>query len=250
MPTILLTNDDGINADGIKALYDALKKFCRVYMVAPDRERSASSHSLTIHKPLKVQKISDSIFSVNGTPTDCVAVGATKILPERPALIVSGINHGPNLGDDITYSGTVSAAIEGTIMNIPSIAISLDVGVGSKPFFPTAAQYATTVVKTVLDGSLPYDTFLNVNVPNMPQDRISGIRITRQGKRVYDGSIHETRSPWGEIYYWIGGGTPFWEHGEDTDINAVQEGFVSITPLHLDLTNYKAVELLRRQWKS
>jgi 5'-nucleotidase len=250
MPTVLVTNDDGVYAPGLTALHDSLKELAEVYIVAPDRERSASGHSLTIHKPLKVQRIDESVYSVNGTPTDCVAVGATKILPRRPSLIVSGINYGPNLGDDVTYSGTVSAAMEGTIMNIPSLAVSLDVKHDGTPHFDTAARFAAETAAFILKHSLPYDTLLNVNVPNVAADMIAGTKITRLGKRVYDGSIHETASPWGEIYYWIGGGTPYWEHGEDTDINAVQDGFVSITPLHLDLTNYRAMELLKKQWET
>lgn len=245
MPVILVTNDDGVHSDGLRALHEAVKGLAETFVVAPDRERSAAAHSLTIHKPLKIQEIGDHIFSVTGTPTDCVAVGAEKILPRRPDLVLSGINHGPNLGDDLTYSGTVSAALEGTIMTIPSMAISLAVENSAEPHFETAAHIATKIAEYVLEHSLPFDTLLNVNVPNVRTDEVKGIRFTRQGKRLYEGSIQETYSPWGEKYFWIGGGTPRWEHGEDTDITAVLEGYVSITPLHPDFTNYKAIEFLK-----
>jgi 5'-nucleotidase len=247
MPLILVTNDDGVYSAGIKALHEAISKLADTYVVAPDRERSAAGHSLTIHRPLKIQKVKERVFSVSGTPTDCVAVGVEKLLPERPVLVVSGINIGPNLGDDLTYSGTVSAALEGTIMTIPSIAVSLAVENGSEPLFDTAAEVASHVAQYVLEHSLPYDTLLNVNVPNLRSDQIKGIRFTRQGKRIYEGSIQETISPWGETYYWIGGGTPRWEHAEDTDITAVMDGYVSITPLHPDLTNHKAIQFLRER---
>lgn len=245
MAIILVTNDDGVYSAGLKALHDAVKNMADAYVVAPDRERSAAAHSLTIHKPLKINKIKEKIFSINGTPTDCVAVGVEKLIPEKPALVISGINVGPNLGDDLTYSGTVSAALEGIIMNIPSMAVSLAIENSSVPRFDTAAEVAALVAAYILEHSLPYDTLLNINVPNLKREEIKGFRFTRQGKRIYEGSIQETFSPWGEKYYWIGGGTPRWEHAEDTDITAINEGYVSITPLHPDLTNYKAIDFLQ-----
>jgi 5'-nucleotidase len=174
-----------------------------------------------------------------------------KLLPAKPALIVSGINKGGNLGDDITYSGTVSAAIEGTILGVPSIAVSLFLEENSaNPHYDTAQDYATLAARFVLSNPLPYDTLLNINVPNLPAKDIKGVRFTRQAKRIYNGSINEISSPSGEIYYWIGGGRPFWEHGEDTDMHAIMQGYVSITPVHLDLTNNPAIEWLRDKWKS
>lgn len=245
-PLILVTNDDGVYSEGITALFNAMKEIGDAYVVAPDRERSAVSHALTMHRPLRVERISDYIYTVNGTPTDCVALAINKILQRKPDVVASGINKGANLGDDVTYSGTVSAAIEGTILNVPSFAISL---VGNHPFlFDTAVPYCKIVAKYIIENSLPYDTLLNVNVPNVKLDEIKGVKLTRQGKRIYENSIKDVVSPWGDIYYWIGGGQPYYEHGEGMDIQAVMDGYVSITPLHLDFTNYEALELLKNRW--
>jgi len=246
-PLILVTNDDGVHSPGINALLKAMKEIGDPYLIAPDRERSAVSHALTLHRPLKAEELHDKVFSVNGTPTDCVALGIHKILPRRPDLVASGINRGANLGDDVTYSGTVSAAMEGTILGVPSFAISL---VGDRPFYyETAVPFAIEVANYILDRSLPYDTLLNVNVPNVQKDVIKGMKITKQGKRIYDNAIQEIMSPWGDKQYWIGGGTPYWEHGVDMDIHAVLDKYVSITPIHLDLTNYEALKYLKKTWK-
>jgi 5'-nucleotidase len=173
-------------------------------------------------------------------------VGINKILSEKPAFVVSGINRGPNLGDDITYSGTVSAAIESTIMGIPAFAVSLVITNQTGPLnFDTAARIATQIGRYILEHSLPYDTLFNVNVPDVPIQNIKGIKLTRQGKRIYDDAIQETFDPHGEKHYWIGGGKPYWEHGEDTDIQAVQDNCISVTPVHLDLTNYEALKFLK-----
>lgn len=247
-PVILVTNDDGVHSGGLYALFKAMQELGDAYIVAPDRERSAVSHALTLHRPLKVTETADRVYSVNGTPTDCVALAVHKILPKKPDLVASGINRGANLGDDVTYSGTVSAAIEGTILGVPSFAISL---VGNRPYlYETAAPFAKEVARHILDKSLPYDTLLNVNVPNVEPERIKGIKFTRQGKRVYDNAIQEILSPWGDKHYWIGGGNPYWEHGEDMDMQAVNDGYVSITPIHLDLTNYEALAYLKSIWKT
>jgi 5'/3'-nucleotidase len=246
MALILVTNDDGVHSPGIIALYRAMKELGNAYIVAPDRERSAAGHSLTMHRPLRAEEIREHVFSLNGTPTDCVTIGINKLLPKRPALIVSGINKGANLGDDITYSGTVSAAVEGTIFGIPSLAFSL---MADRHYhFETAASFAAKIASYALEHSLPYDTLLNVNVPNVPKEEIMGVKFTRQGKRVYDGSIQETFDPWGQKHYWIGGGQPFWERGEDMDIEAVQANCISVTPIHLDLTNYDALSYFRNKW--
>jgi len=243
MDLILVTNDDGFFSKGIQTLAEVLQELGEVYIVAPDRDRSAVSHALTMHRPLKVDLIKEKCFSVNGTPTDCVVVGVKKLLPREPDLLVSGINKGANLGEDVTYSGTVSAAIEGTILNVPSFAISL---VGERPFrYETASHFALRIAKFVLEKKLPTDTLLNVNVPNKALQEIKGIKVTKQGKRSYENSIHEIYSPWGEKQYWIGGGIVSWQKMEGTDIQAIMENYVSVTPLHIDLTNYQALDYLR-----
>jgi 5'-nucleotidase len=245
MAVILVTNDDGVHSPGIIALYRAMKTLGEAYIVAPDRERSAAGHSLTLHRPLKAEEIREHVYSINGTPTDCVTLGINKVLPVRPSLVVSGINKGGNLGDDITYSGTVSAAVEGTIFGIPSLAFSL---ISDKHYhFDTASAFALKIARFVLENSLPYDTLLNINIPNMPKEGIRGVKITRQGKRIYDNSIQETYDPWGQKHYWIGGGQPYWERGEDTDIEAVQADYISVTPVHLDLTNYDALTFFTKK---
>lgn len=247
LPLILVTNDDGVYSPGIVALFEAMKKIGDAYIVAPDRERSAAGHALTLHRPLKVEKLRENVYSVNGTPTDCVALAVHKVLPKKPDLVASGINKGANLGDDITYSGTVSAAMEGTILGVPSFAISL---MGDKPFhYETATLFASKIAKYILDKSLPYDTLLNVNVPNVLHDNVKGMKLTRQGKRVYDNAVQEIYSPSGDGHFWIGGGKPYWEHGENIDIHAVLDGYVSVTPIHLDLTNYEAIEFLKKRWR-
>lgn len=244
MALVLVTNDDGFFSKGIQYLAEALKELGEVYIVAPDRDRSAVSHALTMHRPLRVDLIRENCYSVNGTPTDCVVVGVKKLLPREPDLIVSGINKGANLGEDITYSGTVSAAIEGTILGVPSFAISL---VGERPFrYETASYYAIKIAKFILEKHLPPDTLLNVNLPNKSLQEIKGIKITKQGKRSYEDSIHEIFSPWGEKQYWIGGGIVSWQKMEGTDIQAIMENYASVTPLHIDLTNYQALDYLRK----
>jgi 5'-nucleotidase len=246
-PLILVTNDDGVGSPGLIALYEAMKEISDTVIVAPDRERSATGHSLTMHRPLKVTEVKGNVYAVNGTPTDCVAIGLEKILQRAPALLASGINKGGNLGDDITYSGTVSAAIEGTLMCVPSFAISM---AGEGDFnFKTASTFAQNIASIILREGLPKDTLLNINVPNLSDDSIVAVKFTKQGKRVYKNAIHETFDPWGRKHYWIGGGTPSWEADEDTDFLAVESGCISITPIHLDLTNYDALSCLKRGWK-
>ena len=237
MIEILVTNDDGIGADGIRALAKAMEMLGNVTIMAPDREQSATSHALTLHRPLRMRKISEREMSVDGTPTDAVLLGVHGFLKERPALVVSGINHGPNMGNDVLYSGTVAAASEGTFLGIPSIAISL--ATWDTADFGPAARVARTLVAQLLRLGLPARTCLNVNVPAIPYDQIKGVRVTRLGKRVYRDVIVEKTDPRGKLYYWIGGEEPTWENDDSSDFTAVENGYVSVTPLTFELTDYK-----------
>ncbi len=232
---ILVSNDDGVSSEGIRALESALQSIGEVYTVAPDRQQNSMSHALTLHRPLRVDEIGPKRFAVDGTPTDCVKLALTGLLPFRPDMVVSGINKGPNLGDDIFYSGTVSAAIEGTLLGIPSFAISL---VTFQNFdFSTAAEFATRLASKIMEAKMPGGTLLNVNVPAISRDEIKGWRITRQGKRHYSEKIIERVDPRGRKYYWIGGDDLGFTHEDGTDCVAVHEGFISVTPLQADLTN-------------
>src|SRR6266446_6201533 len=200
MPSLLVTNDDGVHAPGLAALEAALAELGDVYVLAPEREQSACGHALTLHRPLRVDRLGERRFAVNGTPSDCVNLGVLGFLPERPVLVVAGVNHGTNLGDDVTYSGTVSAAMEGTLLGVPSVAV--------------------------------------------PAHPPRGIRLTRLGHRVYSEKIVEQTDPRGRTHYWIGAGEAQWEELQGTDMGALHEGYVSITPLHLDLTDHRAVDAL------
>ncbi len=243
-PFFLITNDDGIHSPGLDALVKALSKLAECMIIAPDRDNSAVSHSLTMNRPLKVTRLKDGFYTLDGTPTDCVAIGLNKIVKQRPDLLVSGINPGPNIGDDISYSGTVSAAVEGTMYGIPSLAVSL---AGDAPYnFAEPADIAVKLAKQILKQGLPKDTLLNVNVPSGKS--IRGTKVTRQGRRLWDNAIQETSDPLGRKHYWIGGGTPYPDFSEDTDVYAIQNGFISVTPIHLDLTNHKGIEFLKNEW--
>jgi 5'-nucleotidase len=234
MAVLLVTNDDGIHAPGLTALASALAELGEVHVLAPEREQSACGHALTLHRPLRTHAWGERRHSVNGTPSDCVNLGVLGFLPERPVLVVSGINHGSNLGDDVTYSGTVSAAMEGTLLGVPSIAVSLMEG-GD---FEAAGRVARQIAMRVLVHGLPAKTLLNVNVPaGVPK----GIRLTRLGHRVYAGKIIEQADPRGRPHYWIGAGPPEWEALEGTDMGAVHEGWASVSPLHMDLTHHRAL---------
>ena len=234
MALILVTNDDGVHAAGLAALADALGELGEVWVIAPEREQSACGHALTLHRPLRAVPMGERRFAVNGTPSDCVNLAVLGFMPERPAIVVSGINHGANLGDDVTYSGTVAAAMEATILGVPSIAVSLLDG-GD---FEIAGRVARLVAMRVLVGGLPGNTLLNVNVPVQPP---RGIRMTRLGHRVYKEKIVEQADPRGRSHYWIGGGEARWDDLEGTDMGAIHEGYVAVTPVHLDLTNHGAL---------
>ena len=242
---VLLTNDDGIHAQGLLTLKKEISQIAQVWVVAPDREQSATSHSLTLQYPLRTNKIEDKFYSVDGTPTDSVMLAVYAIMKRKPDILISGINHGPNMGDDVSYSGTVAAAMEGAILNIPSIAVS-NVNWNAK-HFESAAKFVRKLVKFVLKNGLPQDTFLNVNVPDK-KHAIRKFKITRLGKRMYNDVVIEKMDPRGKNYFWIGEQTSVWEKKDDTDFAAIQKGDVSITPLHLDMTDYKAMEQIKK-WK-
>jgi len=244
---ILVTNDDGIHSEGITILARALQEIGDVFVVAPDRERTAVAHSITLHRPLRVEKIRKNAYAVDGTPADCVHLGLSFFLPGRPHLVVAGINKGGNLGDDVTYSGTVSAAFEGTLLGIPSFAISL---VSRSHFkFHPAARFAVRLARQVAKKGLPGNTLLNVNVPNVTEKEIKSYKITRQGKWTHDGGgVVEKVDPRGRKYYWIGEGPLSFDQKGDTDFKAVSDSYISITPLHLDLTNYASIRQLKK-WK-
>jgi len=240
---ILVTNDDGVHSPGIHVLAKRLKALDDVVIVAPDRERSAAGHSMTLHRPLLIEQVRPGVYSVNGTPTDCVNIAVKGLLSQVPRLVVSGINKGPNMGDDVTYSGTVAGAIEARILGVPSFAISL--AARSDFRFGDAAQVALQVARYVLNEGEAEGTLLNVNVPNLPVADLKGTAVTRLGKRIYHQMTVERMDPRGKKYYWIGGGEPEWEHEQGTDFDAVDRGMVSITPLHLDLTDYAAFDRVR-----
>ena len=211
-------------------------------MLTPDRERSGTSHSLTLHRPLRIQEVAERTWCVDGTPTDSVLVAVNAQLPRTPDLVVSGVNAGANLGEDVSYSGTVAAALEGTVLGIPSIAVSL--AVREERDFPRAALVGRRIAEIVLSQGLPAGTLLNVNVPDRDISDAVVPRLTRLSTRVYHDVLVEKIDPRGRPYYWIGG-EPVWEAGEGTDRECVEEGAVSVTPLHLDMTDYRALDTLR-----
>ncbi|HVJ51326.1 MAG TPA: 5'/3'-nucleotidase SurE [Aliidongia sp.] len=243
---ILLSNDDGIAAPGLKALERAVRKFAKdVWVVAPEVEQSGAAHSLTLRHPLRLRKLGTKRFAVDGTPTDCVMLALREVMKDkRPTLLISGINFGGNMGEDVTYSGTVAAAMEGTLLGVPSIAFSLHVTDGV-PRWDMAAEIVGRVVPRLITGSWPPDTLMNVNIPNLPVEEITGIRATAQGRRQIGDNIVKAVDPRGRAYYWIGPirNEAMVEAG--TDIGAVGEGAVSVTPIHLDLTHQPALDALR-----
>jgi 5'-nucleotidase len=241
MVRILVTNDDGVRSDGIKALADALQPLGEVTVVAPLAEASAIGHALTLRRPLRLERVSERVFAVDGTPTDCVNIGITTVLKGMPALIVSGINKGWNLGDDVTYSGTVSGAFEGALLGVPSIAVSLQY-VGEQVFdFSEAARAAHVVAQSVLSKSLPSRTFLNINVP---KGAVKGFRVTAQAKRNHVTKVTERTDPRGQKYFWIEEGQNDWEPHDRSDYQAVRDGYVSVTPLQPDLTAYSVIDTI------
>ena len=237
MPLILVTNDDGYRSDGITALADALRRIGDVTIVAPVEEASAIGHALTLRRPLRLEKIGERVYGVDGTPTDCVNIAITQVFKRLPDLIVSGINKGWNLGDDVTYSGTVAGALEGALLGVPGLAVSLMATRGAYDF-RHAAQSAVTLAEALLQRPLPARTFLNVNVPKgQPQ----GFRVTVLARRNHVTSVAERRDPKGQAYFWIEEGQNEWHSHDRSDYQAVLDGFVSVTPVQPDLTAHEAL---------
>jgi 5'-nucleotidase len=232
MPLILLTNDDGYRSDGLAALAGVLSSLGEVTIVAPVEEASAIGHALTLRRPLRLDKISDRVYGVDGTPTDCVNIAITQVYKQLPDFVVSGINKGWNLGDDVTYSGTVAGALEGALLGVPGLAVSLRATRGDYDF-RYAAQAAVTLADAMLRRPLPSRTFLNVNVP---KGQPKGFRVTVQAKRNHVTSVAERRDPKGRAYFWIEEGQNEWHPHDRSDYQAVRDGYVSVTPLHPDLT--------------
>lgn len=248
---VLCSNDDGILAAGLACLQRAAEPLGEVYVVAPDREQSATSHSLTMHHPLRPVQVGARRWQVDGTPTDCVMLAIEALLPERPDFVLSGVNHGPNMGEDVLYSGTVAAAMEGLALGVPSIAVSFAgrQGYGSVADFDAlVAPLSVLLAHLTSLPAFPADTLLNVNIPPVSASDIRGVQLTRLGQRVFSDSIARMKDPWGKPIYWIGGGSVTWTSGEGTDIDAVNRGLISVTPLHLDITHQARLDDAERWW--
>lgn len=243
---ILLTNDDSIYAKGLAILWSSLSEIAEVTVVAPDRERSATGHGITVDQPLRAEKVSlfnGTAWAVNGTPADCVKLGVNCLLKTKPDLVVAGINRGPNLGIDVLYSGTVSGALEGLILGIPAIAVS--VADYDHPIYNYASYFTKQLAPKVLTTPFCSDTLFNVNIPSLPAEEIKGVQITKLGNRKYLNSIDVRKDPRGRLYYWLGGEVVDQDDDPDTDVAAVHAKMVSLTPIHINLTNYQAMEALK-----
>ncbi len=246
--TILVANDDGIDSLGIRALAQAMKSLGDVWVVAPERAQNAMGRAITLHKPLRLNQVGRQMFSVNGTPSDCITLAIGQLLKDQEVdLVVSGINKGLNLGDDVTNSGTVAAALEGAIRGIPSIAISMD---GQNKFrFGLGAKVALEVAKMVSKHGLPADTLLNVNIPDLQAKGLKGMQFTSLSRRRYNNPVVEKTDPRGGKYYWIAGEQVSWNRKKHSDVDAISHGLVSLTPLHFDMTQYRALTKLQ-SWES
>lgn len=247
----LVSNDDGVNATGIKALVEALSVMGDVTVYAPNRDRSGASNSLTLDRPLKINKIAEKRYSVSGTPTDCVHMALTGLMPTEPDMVISGINNAANLGDDVLYSGTVAAAIEGRYLGFPAIAFSLVTkqGQNKKRYFDSAQYYVKKIIANLQSNPLPKDTILNVNIPNLPLEEIKGVQITRLGNRHKAENTVQDTDPRGRKIYWIGAAGPEADAGKGTDFHAVKNAYVSITPMQVDMTKHSDIDSLK-QWSA
>jgi len=249
---LLCSNDDGILARGLEVLERAARPLGEVWVVAPDREQSATSHALTLHHPLRPVQLGERRWQIDGTPTDCVMVAIEALMPDRPDFVLSGINHGPNMGEDVLYSGTVAAAMEGLALGVPSIAVSFAGRVlrGNDHLLEDQVEVLGRLLAHLTSlPTFPADTLLNVNLPRVPADEVKGVRLTRLGRRVFSDSLTRMKDPWGRDILWIGGGSVAWSGSEDADFMAVRDGYISVTPLHLDLTAKDRLEDAERWWR-
>jgi 5'-nucleotidase len=249
---ILLSNDDGVHAPGLRILYEELSKIASVKVIAPLEEMSTTGHSLSLTKPLRLIPMQKDFYGVSGSPADCVYVGIKEVLKNKPDLVVSGINRGANLGQDVYYSGTVSAAREGCMMGIPSFAVSLDVDFKSrkpesKLHYDSAAKIAVKIIEEYYKKGFPKHTLININVPDLPKNKIKGIKPARQGFRHYGSSVLKRVDHRGKDYFWVGGQYSGYAAGDDTDCAVVDKGFVAITPLKLDVTDMAFLEEIKRE---
>lgn len=243
-PLLLCTNDDGIHAAGLAVLAEVAEALGEVWVVAPDRQQSASSHALTLHRPLRVTEVGERWLTVDGTPTDCVLLALKELLKDPPAFVLSGINHGPNMGEDVLYSGTVAGAMEATILGIPAAAVSF-AGRDSDALEGYAGLLEKLIASFLARDRFPDETFLNINLPDRPANEVEGIRVTSLGRREYRDSLTRDVDPRGNAYFWVGGGRTTWSGRDDSDFRAVRAGYVSVTPMHLDLTNYAVLNEVR-----
>jgi 5'-nucleotidase len=249
----LVSNDDGILAKGIETLERAARQLGDVFVVAPDREQSATSHSLTLHHPVRPIELAPGRWQVDGTPTDCVMLAVQALMPTKPDFVLSGINHGPNMGEDVLYSGTVAAAMEGLSMGIPSIALSYAgrlMRVDDSPLDQLVDPLAALLKHLTSLPAFPKFTLLNVNIPPCAASDIKGVKLTKLGKRVFNDSIAKMKDPWGRPIYWIGGGSVTWEKDVGTDIAAIQDGYISVTPLQLDITHQARLDDAADWWRA
>ena len=244
---ILLTNDDGIHSEGLTLLANNLSQKYDVFTVAPERERTCVGHAITLHKPLRIREVDRGMFATNGTPVDCVFLGVKAVLKRAPDLIISGINKGPNMGQDVNYSGTVAAAQEGAFLGIPSLAVSLNAR--RNFYFADAIKIVQAIIEVVKENNFLESTFLNINVPNVPYSKMKGFMVTRLGKRIYNDKVIERTDPRGGKYYWIGGNGEQFDLMEGSDFYAIEHGFVSITPLGLDVTSIKSISRFQKYFR-
>lgn len=249
---ILVTNDDGIDSEGLTALEEIARELSSdVWVVAPQTEQSATGHSLTLHEPIRLRQDGERRYAVRGTPTDCVLMAVLQIMPEKPDLVLSGVNRGMNVAEDVTYSGTVAAAMEGALLGIPSVALSMDYRQRDVFVWQTPRTHAPDILRKLLESGWPDGNFININFPACEPDAIAGVKICPQGRRKIGEKLEKRQDPKGRDYYWIGGpcDEPYDDH-PGADYMQVKKGFITVTPLQMDLTNYPLLEMIRERFEA